>query len=264
MIAARSRPTAVFAVFAVEAVFAWMLAAPWAETFARTVGAHPDGDRALFWEPGAPMLLDVEHRIGGVLSALFAATSIGLAVYALLSVLISGALIAALMDDPLSRAIGRGAETFWRMLAIGATTIFASVVVFVLLGVLPAYGLAQRSQNPRIGLILAAIPLLLAFAVIVVIMALGDLARARVVADDVSAVDAMMTSGRDRRALGSQSLAALPRYIASIGLLGYGAALTTMAKSVLIIFLVHQMIAVLRVALRASVLARALRHVGVQ
>jgi hypothetical protein len=260
VIAARTRPSAILAVYAFEAVFAWMLAAPWAETLARTVGAHPDGDRVLFWEPGMSMLLDVERKLSSVLSALFAATSIGLAVYALISVLVSGALIAALHGDSLRRSIGRGAETFWRLFAIGLITTLASIIVFVLIGVLPSYGLSSRASNPQLGFALATGPIMLGLLAVVGISALGDLARAQVVADDAPAIEALTSNARQPRTVSAQALVSLPRYIASIGLIGFGAALTTAAKSVFLIFLVHQMIAVLRVGLRASVLARALRY----
>ncbi len=260
--AARRRPGAILGVFAVEAIAAWMLAAPWAETFARTLGGHPDGDRAIFWDPGLRTLVDLEARLGSVLSALFAATSIGLAVYAVLSVLTLGALIAALADPEVSlrRAIGRGAETYFRLLAIGAVSVFAEVVAFVLVGVIPAYALSARIGDPRRGAVVAIVMLLVGLSSVIVLRAASDLARARIVADDVSALDAFTATLRDRAGIVRQALASAPRLLASIGLLGYAAALTTAAHSVLAIFLVHQLVAVLRVGLRASVLARALRN----
>lgn len=262
--AARRRPGAILGVFAVEAIAAWMLAAPWAETFARTLGAHPDGDRAIFWEPGLRSLVDLEARLGSVLAALFAATSIGLAVYAVVSVLTLGALLAALAEPTLSlrRAIARGAETYFRLLALAAVSVFAEAVVFVLLGVIPAYAVSQRFADPRRGAIAAIAMLGVGLLLVSVLRAATDLARARVVARDDSALDAFTATLRDRRAIGAQTLTSIPRWIASFGLLGYAAALTTAARSVLAIFVVHQVVALLRVALRASVLARALRLSG--
>ncbi len=262
MIAARKSPGAVLAVYAAEAIFAWMLAAPWAETIARTVGGHPDGDRAIFWDPGMPMLADLSARLGKVFAALFAASAIGLAVYAVLSVLLSGALLAALRGDPLRRALGRGAETYFRLLVVGAITVFASAVIVVLVGVIPSYALSARVAHPRTALLVALLPLVLVGAVVLVLAAAADLARARVVAHDTPAFASLVASVRDRRALTAQVVDSLPRALASLGLLGYAAALTTLASSVFVIFLVHQLVAVLRVALRASILARALRHVG--
>lgn len=262
MIAARKSPGAVLAVYGAEAIFAWMLAAPWAETIARTVGGHPDGDRAIFWDPGMPLLADLSARLGSVFAALFAASAIGLVVYAVLSALLSGALLAALRGDPLRRALGRGAETYFRVLVIGAISVFAGVVLVVLVGVLPSYALGARFEHPRTALVMSLLPLVLVGAAVLVLWTVADLARARVVAHDAPAISALVASVRDRRALTGQLVDSLPRYLASLGLLGYAAALTTLASSVLMIFLVHQLVAVLRVALRASVLARALRHVG--
>jgi len=261
MVAARRRPGAIVGVFAVEAIAAWMLAAPWAETFARTLGTHPDGDRAIWWEPGLPAIVDLEARLGSVLSALFAATSIGLAVYAVVSVLTLGALIAALADPALSlrRAIGRGAETYFRMFALAAMSVFAQAVVFVLLGVIPAYALSGRFSDPRRGAVVALLMVCVGLLAVALVRATVDLMRAHVVARDDSAIDALTTTIRDRSAILRQMMLSIPRWIASIGLLGYAAALTTATRSVLVIFLVHQLVAVLRVGLRASVLARALR-----
>jgi len=262
VVAARRRPGAILGVFAVEAIAAWMLAAPWAETFARTLGGHPDGDRA-FFEPGLRLIVDLEAKLGAVLAALFAATSIGLAVYAVVSVLTLGALIAALNEPSLSlrRAIGRGAETYFRLFAIGAASFLARVIAFVLLAVIPAYSLSSRFSDPRRGAMVALIVVGAGLFVVAVLGAVTDLARARVVARDESALDAMGGAVRDRQAVVAQTLLSIPRFVASLGLLGYAAALTTAAQSVLVIFLVHQLVAVLRVGLRASVLSRALRFV---
>jgi hypothetical protein len=262
LVTARRRPGAILGVFAVEALAAWMLAAPWAETFARVLGGHPDGDRAFWWDPGLRSIIDLEARLGSVLAALFAATSIGLAVYAVLSVLTVGALIAALADPALSlrRAIGRGAETYFRMLGIGAVSVFAQAVVFVLVGVIPAYALSLRFSDPRHGAVVAIVMLCVGVAAVALIRAAADLARARVVVEELSALDAFTATVRDRPAILRQTLASAPRWIASLGLVGYAAALTTAASSVFVIFLVHQLVAVLRVALRASVLARAVRN----
>jgi len=261
LVAARRRPGAILGVFAIEAIAAWMLAAPWAETFARTFGAHPDGDRAIFWDPGLRLLVDIEARLGSVLGALFAATSIGLAVYAVLSVFTLGALIAALADPSISlrRAIARGAETYFRLLALAVVSVFAEAVTFVLLGIIPGYAVSQRFADPRRGAIAAIVVVAVGLLASGVVRAATDLARARVVARDNTALDAFTATIRDRRAIVQQTLVSIPRWIASLGLLGYGAALTTATRSVFAIFLVHQLVAVLRVALRASVLARAIR-----
>ncbi len=263
LISARRRPDALVAVFLLEAVVAWVLAAPWSETISRVFGAHPDGDRALFWAPGGHLLLDLAQRLQGVFSALIAATSIGLAVFALGSVVVLGAWLAAL-DRPelgLGEALGRGFRTFFRLLGVGVIAWFAMAVVFGLLGVLPAFGLAARlgHWDPRRALLVWPLPLLASLALLVVLFAIAELSRAHVVRHDASLLAALGEAMRDRGRLLAFITVAAPRWLASIGLLGFGAAISNKSNSVAVIFVAHQVIALARVALRGSVLARALR-----
>jgi len=262
-ISVRRRPDALVAVFLVEAVVAWVLAAPWSETIARTFGAHPDGDRPLFWQPGGLLLLDLEHRLRGVLSALVAATSIGLAVFALGSVVVLGGWLAALDSRalPLRDALARGVSTFFRLLGVGVITWFAIGVLGALLGLIPSWGLAAKlgHWDPRRALLVSSLPLLFALVIIVVLLAVADLARAHIVRHDASLLDGLTEALRDRGRLLAFIAVAAPRTLASIGLIGWGAAISTKSDSILLIFLAHQAIAFARVALRGSVLARALR-----
>lgn len=262
-IAARRRPDALVAVFLLEAVIAWVLAAPWAETISRVFGAHPDGDRALFWRPGGHLLLDLAQRLSGVLSALVASTAIGLTVFALGSVVVVGAWLAAL-DEPalgLGDAFARGLRSFFRLLGVGVVTTFCAGVTFGLLGLIPAWGLGARLEHwdPRRALLVSALPLVVAFALVVLIVAIADLARAHVVRHDATVLEGLSAAMRDRARLLAFVTVAAPRWLASLGLLGWGAAITTKTNSLALIFVVHQLIAFARVALRGSVLARALR-----
>lgn len=262
---ARRRPDALVAVFLLEAVAAWVLAAPWSETVARVFGAHPDGDRPLFVHPGGYLLLDLAQRLQGVLSALFAATTIGLAVFALASLPVLGAWIAAL-DDPSLRlrdALSRGVSSFFRLLGVSLVVWFSIAVVVALLGVIPAWGLAARLDHwePRRALFVASLPLVVASALSVLMLSAGELARAHVVRNDASLLEGLTTAVADRSRLLAFVAVAAPRWIAAVGLLGWAAALTAKSNSLFAIFLVHQLAAFGRVALRGSVLARALRLV---
>lgn len=264
MIAARRRPTLVVAVFLVEAVVAWVLAAPWAEVVAATVGQHPDGDRAVFFRGGMPLLLDLYRRIGPVASALVSATAVGLAVYALFGVFLRGVMLAALAGDgDLRPAIARGADTFFRLLAIGAISIFIAASTVVLVGVIPSYAISARTElwDPRRAAFVTAMPVLFALIVLAFVFAATDLARARATTTDVRAIDAVADSLRDRRSIASLVALSVPRWVASLGLLGFVAAFSTRSSSIGAIFVAHQLVACLRVGLRASVLARALRFV---
>jgi hypothetical protein len=254
----------VVAVYIVEAVLAWVLAAPWAGVVAATVGTHPDGDRAVFLQGGMPLLLDLYKRVGPIVSALVSATAIGLGVYALFGVFLRGVMLAALAGDgDLRRAIGRGADTFFRLLAVGAISVFVAASTVVLVGVIPAFAISSRTElwDPRRAALVTAMPVLLSLVVLAFVFAATDLARARVTATDVRAIDAIADSVRDRRSVASLVALSVPRWVASVGLLGFAAAFSTRSSSIGAIFVAHQLVACLRVGLRASVLARALRFV---
>lgn len=262
LVAARRRPDALVAVFVLEAVVAWVLAAPWSETAARVLGAHPDGDRPLF-APGGYLLLDLVQRVHGVIPALAAATSIGLAVFALASIVVLGAWLATLDDRsmPLRDGLARGVGVFFRLLGASLITWFSIGVVVALLGVIPAWGLAGRLEHwdPRRALLVSSLPMLLALVVVVALLAVADLARAHVVRHDASLFEGLGAALGDRSRVLAYVAVAAPRWLASLGLLGWAAAITSRTSSLFVVFLVHQLIAFARVALRGSVLARALR-----
>lgn len=260
--AVRRRPDALVAVFLLEAVAAWVLAAPWSEIAARVLGAHPDGDRPLF-ASGGYLVLDLVQRVHGVIPALLASTSIGLAVFAIASLVVLGGWLAAL-DDPSLRlrdALARGMGTFFRLLGASVITWFSIGVVVALVGVIPAWGLAGRLEHwdPRRAVLVSSLPLVVALLVVVALLAIADLARAHVVRHDATVLDGLSAALGDRSRVLAYVAVAAPRWLASIGLLGWGAAIASKTSSLFVIFLVHQLIAFGRVALRGSVLARALR-----
>jgi hypothetical protein len=261
MIGARRRPTLVLAIYLVEAACAWVLAAPWAEVVARAVGAHPDGDRALFWADGMPLLFDLERRFGAVFLALGASTAIALSVWWVVGIALSGALLVGLSRDPgegaIGAAVGRATTLFPKLFAVSALSVVVALVVFLLVGVAPSVGIAtaMSESDPRIAALASFAPYLVAGAVGVLLFAVADLARARVVLGDgtFAAIGAAMRARPHRFVF-----TVAPRIVCSIGLLGYGAAFSTASHRIAAIFAVHQLVALGRVGLRASVLARAL------
>lgn len=262
---ARRRPTAVLAIYLTEAIVAWILASPWAQATSGIVGAHPLGDRALWWEPGMHLLGDAEARFGTIARALVGSTMIGLAAYAIVAVYLSGVLLAALAGEAgrLPRALGRGAEVFWRLFALAAIEVVFSALVLGIIGIGPAYSLhGQFAADPPRAALVASLPVVLALAVIAFVHCAFDLARAKVVADDASVLEALGRARAPRDVLDLLALA-LPRWLAAVGLVAMGAAFSTVSMAVAAIFFVHQLIAVVRVGLRASVLARALAIVSV-
>ena len=264
-IAARRRPLLLLSVFTVEAIAAWVLSTPWGEAISGIVGAHPDGDRALWWSRGHLLIGDFLGRHHGTVTALFRATMVGLAAYFVLSLFTLGALLGALSDAPrfsLRRAAARGGELFGRLALIEAVAIFAIGVVVALVGVIPAMIISGRTStlhDPRVALCIDAIPLVFAALAAVYLFSLFDLARAIVARHDRTAMRAIFLSMRAPGAVSSQVALSIPRWVASAGLVGFGAAFSTASASVTLIFLVHQAVAFARLALRGSILARALR-----
>lgn len=262
-LAARRRPVAVLAVWAFELAVAWVLASPWVEVAARIVGRHPDGDRALFWAHGRLLLGDALIHHASTVSALVRSTLWLLAAWAVLSLVPLGGLLAALSDrDPsLRNAAARGTALFGRLAGLQGLAIVLAAVALLLVGFVPSVLLEPRTVNllPRTALVVSLVPLLLTAAALAYLGALFDLARAIVARHDTSTLRAFVLAVRAPRHVGRLVALSLPRLLASLGLLGFGAALCGPLTSVTLIGLVHQVIAFGRVGLRASVLARALR-----
>jgi len=254
----------VFVVYLIEAIAAWVLAAPWAELVARTFGAHPDGDRALFWQPGHVDLFDLLSRHRQAVSALVSSSAVGLAVWFIAALLPLGALLSSLSERGsfgIRRAMMRAGELFGRLALVQLASLVMLVVAVLMIGVIPGAMLSSKlsSIDPRkaalVNLFIVAVTL---FA-IALVSSFTDLSRALMARHDMRAGGALGAAFRSPGAVLSLVGLSLPRWIASIGALGVGAAFSTRSSSVLAIFLVHQALAFARVGLRASVLARALR-----
>jgi hypothetical protein len=261
---ARRRPGMVFAVYALEAIAAWVLAAPWAEGVARIFGGHPDGDRALFWQAGHIDLVDVISRHRQMIGALVGASAIGLCVWFVVAMFPLGALLGALYDRGtfgIRRAALRGGELFSRLALVQLATLVMMVVGVLMISVLPNAMLSARlsSWEPRKAAMVQVGFVFVALSVIAVGCAIGDLARALIARHEMRAGGALGAALRSPRVVLSLVGLSLPRWFASLGALGVGAAFSTRSSSILAILLVHQAIALARVGLRASVLARALR-----
>lgn len=260
-IAARRRPRAVLAAFALEAFVAWLLAGPWAELVGAIWGQHPEGDRALWWQAGLVDAADFVVRQRPALQALVASTAWGLALWFLLSIVLLGALSTALSTRgaTFSAAIARGLQLFPRLAWL---QVFALFVQTVTLGALLVFPIALATAgDPRPGLELgvALLAALLSGLASLWLAALVDLARALATRWDVGAGRALVLAIRAPTQVARLALLSAPRLAASLGLLGFGAAITASARTVLVIAVAHQLVAFGRVALRASVLARALR-----
>ena len=264
-IAARLRVGMVASVFLIEAIVAWVLAAPWTELFSRLWGTHPDGDRALWWQRGHIDLVDFLGQHRAELRALTDATTVGLLAWMLVALLPLGALLAALSEEgrfDLRRAGQRAGASFGRLALIQFAAVALSIVAILVFFVLP-YALTKGAlsawPNPRHALLARVGFFALLILALAYVVAACDLARALVVRQDRRALSALLAAARSPRAVVALAGASSPRWIASLGALGCGAAFSSIASSVTAIFLAHQVLAFTRVLLRASVLARALR-----
>ncbi len=261
-ISARRRPKAIAAVWAFELAVAWVLASPWVEIVGRVVGRHPDGDRALFWEHGRLLLGDALIHHASIISALVRSTLWLLAAWAIVSLLPLGGLLAALSDrdTSLRNAAARGTALFARMAGLQGLSLVLGAFGLLLIGVVPSLLLEPRTANllPRTALVVSLFPLVMAGGALAYLGALFDLARALVARHDATTLRAFVAVLRAPRHVGRLVAVSLPRTLASLGLLGLGAALTSPLHAILVIGLVHQVVAFARVGLRASTLARAL------
>ena len=265
LVAARRRPTAIVALWVLELGVAWVLAAPWIESVSAVFGNHPDGDRALWWEPGHQFLTDAYIRYSSAISGLFRGTLVGLTAWLVLSPLALGALMAVLSDDDrptFRRAIARAGETFGRLVLVQVAALVGLGAVLGLVGVLPAMILSARTDHwssPRAALVVTVAPLVIAGLVALFVLAVADLSRALVVRHGVPGTKAVVRAVKSPRAALSLLGLSVPRWVASAGVVGFAAAFSSASSAVFLVFVVHQLAALGRVGLRASVLARALR-----
>ena len=261
---ARRAPVALLAVYVIEALVAWVLAAPWIEAIASIMGQHPDGDRALWWQRGHMLLVDVVMRNGALLGAIARGTFIALAAWYVIGLLPLGALLAALSDDErfsLRRASARAGELFGRLALLQFLSALSSVVTLGLVGVIPSMLVRNQMAHllPRTTFIAMLVPYALALLVLLFLWAFFDLSRALVARHNVTAMRACVLSARAPRAVLSLMAIATPRWVASLGMIGFGAAAASGSSSIVLVALAHQAVAFARIALRASVLSRALR-----
>lgn len=286
MISARTRPRAVVLVYAIELVWALLIAAPVHAWARRVYGTHPDGD-AVLWAPGGRELLGWLGGLDAAFGVTMRTSILLLVIGAVVSQVLTGALLVSLgTERPGRRAIRARtalAEGINLWLPMTCVLIVASAVGLALLGAGVGLGLAlDRALIPsfgdatafKIGFGLAASSLLLACLTGVYF----DLVRAAIAREatvDRAALTAAsrLWSGFKRGAkVGVRSyVSALRewswRAAASFTLLGVGwlASSALGGKggfAVVALFVVHQAIVMGRIALRASYFARTLRIVG--
>ncbi len=272
---ARRRPWAIVGVWAWQGVFALMTAWPAASLVESFYGRHPRGDAPL-WEAGALPLLDLGAHVWRTRSALttHAATLMSLAI--VLGLFPAAALLASigyttrdLHAPPLGRLVARAYQASRPMVLVFACTTLAQLSLalvglkcaFVLDDL--AYDRLGEAKAEQLGMMGAAIFVAAAAAAGL----LQDLARAAIVRFRVGGLAAMRLAWSTfRRAPVALFWSWGWRALASLVPLAFGALVAERmggqgGLALLALAALHQVIALSRVALRASWLARALRGV---
>jgi len=272
---ARSRPRALFAVWAWESVLALVGSLPAVALVRAAYGRHPEGDSPL-WDPGSlPLLALLSREANGVRAANATA-----AVVLLLGAVLGLVPMAALMIS-ISTATREGRPIGGARTALGALQSFrplffllvmigAAQGVVVATAFLLGYGIESWATSSLGEALAQQVAVVFGGVVALGAVALGvvhDLARAAVVRFEAGAMTALTVGaralGRAPVAVGWswiwRALAAIAPVVAVALLAGRiggrgGVALVVLAC-------LHQSVVVARVALRASWLAKAIRVV---
>ncbi len=285
-IRARRRPRAILFVWLWELVCALVIATP-VHAWARAVwGAHPDGDAVLF-RPGGHALLTWLADAGPALGIVVRTTFLLLVVLGILGQIVTGTLVAFLATGtgdrgrapPAAFALRAGAASFFPLLGIGL--LFGALEGFLLGVGFFASSSIDHALQLRLGDASAFTARLVVLAIFtvgaLVVGVVADLARVSIVRDvAISETPVPMRSAmRDgivsatttaRHALGRASLAWGWRAALSLALVYAGAVAGDLVGgrgggALWLLFFVHQLIVLVRAALRASWLANALRLV---
>lgn len=272
---ARRRPLAVVLVWAWESLLALLLAWPIAGAVRHAYGEHPQGDAPLFY-PGAHELLDLVDHTATLRADITAEAGILSLVAAIFGLLPLGALLASIAyatrdrrAPPTSQALALAARAFLPLLLLTVVTRVAQgVVLFVALLVTDA--VSSAASGPFGDARAQQLWVLVMFVFVVALSGVGvagDLSRASLIRDRRGFLQALRMGLRTMRraklvALWSWAWRAaaglVPVAMGSVvadrlgGLGGF---------ALFALFVVHQAIALSRVALRASWLAKSLRLV---
>ena len=261
------RPRAVLLYFACQAAFALVFAVGATALVAGTGVTHfAHGDRTLF-EPGGLLLTETLGRVLPLVPG-HAASGLALGTLALVLLLVPhGALVAALArpaGEGTSRLFGYAVEKLSTLLSLTGTALLLQVLLLAASGLLAAavrnaaFGSARASDGAGLLVVAAGVALVVAVGV------LRDLARAAAIDGDLAA--------RGAAGLGIAVLLRLPRRVLfawappaarGVVLVGLGAWLVGAIDvsrdggwRVVSVFLVHQLIALGLLALRALWLGR--------
>jgi hypothetical protein len=267
---ARAHPRAIAGVWAWQACFALLAAWPAASLVRSVFASDPRGDAAL-WEPGGAALLDfLWHDTPGAVAAVDGALLVVLVAMAAGWLPLAALMAAMAGARSIRTGVARSALATFRVLP---TFVRCALVVVAAQGATLGAGafLASLVEGWTRGRLGEAPAQRLALAVglpfVLGALALGvahDLARSVIVVRGRGAVAGLTEGWRlYRSAPAGLSLSWAWRSIASIAAVGLAGVLAAHtgagAAGFVVLVVVHQGVALLRVALRASWLARAMR-----
>jgi hypothetical protein len=277
---ARRRPLAIALLWAYEALVALALAWPFAAFVRSSYGAHPDGDAPL-WHPGGLALADLMLRSGSsgnkeLGAALSAHTTFALGIGAAVGLLPLAVLVVSIAfttpdrgHPPLRRVLDRAVgafPAFFSLLLLMSIVEFAFVALAVGAGATTS-GLAMRSLgDARAQQLGAAVALPIALLALVAGV-LHDLARTAVVRFDAGALAALRFAlTAMRRTKGRPMWSWTWRALVGLVLIAIASAVSTRLGgragfALVALTVIHQLVTLSRVALRASWMAKALRLV---
>jgi hypothetical protein len=267
-IRAGRRPLVILSIAGLRLGLGLCLAWPLASVIAASgVGARAEGDRALF-EGGGYLLLEVlrvqGEALGAVLQGLLPLFALGL----LLTAAANGVLLQALNDDE-PAWLTRGLRRLPALGVLGLGTALAQLVVW-LIGSSVLGGVPEAMMAPQRSTLLQAGVLLVTALVAGALGGLSDLTKASLYRHDASLLVALSRAWNSlktspiRRLFGWLPYAAVFLLAAAVGAwltqqLDVSQRGATRAVAVL---LVHQLVVVASVALRAAWYARALRQMA--
>jgi hypothetical protein len=182
--------------FAYRALGAWLIALPFADTFAAGVSAFPRGELMLY-EPGAYYLLETLLRQEGALKTLTGVALWPIALWLLLSLVPLWLVLEAVRRSP--RAEPRGArlrrELPSLLLLAGVTSLLRLLTLSVSLGfVLSLRSMVDSSLDERAADLVSLVPAALGVALLLAISLLQDTARSAVLAHGQHAAAAAVTA----------------------------------------------------------------------
>jgi hypothetical protein len=276
---ARRRPRVILLAWLWELACGFVIAIPVHAWAARAWGGHPEGD-AVFFRPGGHALLSWLDDVGPALGIVVQTTLIALFVAALVGRLVTGAVVGSLV---MGEGEGDRAPSTSFALRVGASSFFGLLGIDVLAGAIQGFIVAiglfassatdhafESSLGDARAFIARVVVFVLFVAAALVVGVAADLGRVGLAANVASGnvgesslgtiKEGVLVGARTaRRAIGRATFAWGWRTGLSLVLLYVGFRAGDVITGTWLLVVVHQVVALVRIAVRTSWLAKALR-----